>query len=190
MKIDDLPRMADFAFWAQAAEPALGVQRGAFLSVYQGNRQAAHEVALDAALMVGPRDGSSPRCRRREFGEGTATALLGELNSHVEEPLRRQRKWPGSPRALTGHLKRLVPNLRVVGIGITFSRDPDVARTRKITVSRGREYCVQTVQTVRKMPEGSDYSDVTLLFGRKRGRRPWLFGRFGRSGRKSRFPFL
>jgi hypothetical protein len=55
VKLDRLPRMADFALWVAAAEPALGCPEGAFLEAYTGNREQANELALEAALIV-------PRC--------------------------------------------------------------------------------------------------------------------------------
>jgi len=39
--LDGFPRMADFAQWAVAAEPALGLQEGEFMRAYTGNREAA-----------------------------------------------------------------------------------------------------------------------------------------------------
>ena len=36
-----LPRMADFALWATAAEPALGFAAGQFMAAYQANRRPA-----------------------------------------------------------------------------------------------------------------------------------------------------
>ena len=46
--------MADFARWVVAAEPALGWPAGSFLKAYTGNRDAIHEIALDAAVIVPP----------------------------------------------------------------------------------------------------------------------------------------
>jgi hypothetical protein len=42
------PRMADFALWASAAEPALGCGPGAFMSAYSGNRAEAVQETLDS----------------------------------------------------------------------------------------------------------------------------------------------
>jgi hypothetical protein len=40
------PRMADFALWAAAAEPAFGFQSGAFMNAYSGNRAEAVQETL------------------------------------------------------------------------------------------------------------------------------------------------
>src|SRR5262249_9225206 len=45
VRIDGLPRMADFTCWAVAAEPALGVPPGSFLAAYRANSADAVELA-------------------------------------------------------------------------------------------------------------------------------------------------
>ena len=70
-----MPRMADFARWATAAEPALGWPAGTFLRAYAGARESAVDLALEASpVAVEIRrfvDG-----RGVEVWEGTATELL------------------------------------------------------------------------------------------------------------------
>ncbi len=41
------PRMADFARWVTAAEPALGWPDGAFMAAYDANREAVGDAAID-----------------------------------------------------------------------------------------------------------------------------------------------
>ncbi|ABG04560.1 hypothetical protein Rxyl_1598 [Rubrobacter xylanophilus DSM 9941] len=45
-RLEELPRMADFAVWVAAAEEALPWEAGAFLAAYTGNRAEANELAL------------------------------------------------------------------------------------------------------------------------------------------------
>ncbi len=47
--LERLPRMADFALWATAAEPGLGLETGAFIDAYTGNRADANDLALEAS---------------------------------------------------------------------------------------------------------------------------------------------
>jgi hypothetical protein len=47
--LDCSPRMADFAQWAVAAEPALGLKEGEFMRAYVGNRESANDLALEAS---------------------------------------------------------------------------------------------------------------------------------------------
>jgi hypothetical protein len=51
--LEKLPRMADFAIWATAAESALGIAEGAFMTAYQGNQRDANDLALHKPLPSG-----------------------------------------------------------------------------------------------------------------------------------------
>jgi hypothetical protein len=48
VRLEGMPRMADFAVWATAAEKSLGWDAGTFMAAYSGNRQEATDSALDA----------------------------------------------------------------------------------------------------------------------------------------------
>ena len=113
VRLEGMPRMADFAVWATAAEEALGWEPGAFMKAYSGNRAEATESALEAdpvAISV------------REFMEdqdewtGTAGELWEALNELVGEAIRHTKAWPGAPNALSARMKRLAPVLRGIGI--------------------------------------------------------------------------
>lgn len=143
------PRMADFATWVTAAEPALGWTDGAFLEAYAENRATAHELALDGSAVAGgirellPESGGS--------WEGTAAELLEALAVTVGrddvERLQKRKEWPASPRGLAGDLRRLAPNLRAVGIEVSFVRDTSSSRRRTWTITReGPESTVRTVR--------------------------------------------
>ena len=119
--------MADFALWATAAEPGLGLERGQFMAAYQANRNAGNEVALE----------SSPVGRAviefvAEVGrwEGTSTELLEQLESRVDDKTKRLDGWPKAARSLSGTMKRLAPNLRTAGVGVEFRRQG--RRSRKL----------------------------------------------------------
>lgn len=56
-----LPRMADFATWVCAAEPALGWGEGSFLKAYGRNREDLNSLALEASELV-PHQLNSLRC--------------------------------------------------------------------------------------------------------------------------------
>src|SRR5262249_45303394 len=51
IKLPGLPRMADFALWATAAETAFGWPDGTFVEAYQGNRESA-ALAKNSSLKV------------------------------------------------------------------------------------------------------------------------------------------
>jgi hypothetical protein len=114
------PRLADFATWVEAAAPALGWEPGVFLDAMEVNRRTADAVAVEA-LPVGPVLLSF--MTHRDRWEGTATALLNELNALVTETVRKEREWPKSANRLSNQLRRLGPNLRRLGISLEGDRE-------------------------------------------------------------------
>ncbi len=126
VKLDRLPRMADFARWVVAAEPALPWKPGAFMEAYVGNRAAAHELAIEASVI-----GAAVRALVKSLGgwSGTASELLETLNSRLPRTGSGStvypQGWPKKANTLSGHLRRIAPNLRETGVSITTERDPD-----------------------------------------------------------------
>ena len=49
VKIDELPRLADFTAWVTACEETSGVSRGAFLEAYETNRTDVQNLALEVS---------------------------------------------------------------------------------------------------------------------------------------------
>ena len=125
---DDVPapnvRMADFARWVAAAEPALDCESGVFMSAYRENRAGAVHLILEASIVASP----VQKLVEIDDFEGTAAELLTRLADHVDEETRKQRSWPKRPHTLGGQLKRIAPALRRVGIVVEHDRD----RSRRI----------------------------------------------------------
>jgi hypothetical protein len=121
VKLDRLPRMADFAKWATACEGAYAAP-GTFMRAYKGNQAEAVETVVEAdhvAMAV-----RKLMATRIEWA-GTATELKEALEVYVLGPEGRQRApkgWPGSPHALSGHLRRAATALRKTGLEVGFSR--------------------------------------------------------------------
>jgi hypothetical protein len=61
---------------------------------------------------------------------GTAGELWEALNEFVGEGIKHTKVWPGAPNALSGHLKRLAPALRGIGIEYEDARLPGSERKR------------------------------------------------------------
>jgi hypothetical protein len=117
-RLDRLPRMADFALWASAAEAAPGWKPGTFLSAYEANRASANELVLDSSDVA-----TLLRASVGDEWAGTASQLLMMLNEKADDATRKRRDWPSSPQTLSGLLRRLAPNLRLAGIELDFERE-------------------------------------------------------------------
>ncbi len=127
VRLEGLPRMADFAVWATAAENSLGWEPGSFLRAYAGNREEATETALEADPVAAA---VRSFMEEREEWRGTAGELWKALNDLVDEDIRHTKVWPGAPNALSGRLKRLAPALRGIGIEYEDLRLPGGGRQR------------------------------------------------------------
>lgn len=108
--VPNLPRMADFARWVVAAEPALPWKPGEFLATYAANRQAAESLALDASpighyvvRIVDEHDG---------HWSGTAAELLSALEGLASPAEMKRPDWPIYPRTCRAALDRIGPALR------------------------------------------------------------------------------
>jgi hypothetical protein len=130
-KLDKLPRMADFARWVSAAEPALPWPIGGFMEAYDDSRADAVAQALQAdvvavAVMELLEDAG-------DF-EGTATELLEVLEAYVPEKTRQTRSWPKTPRTLSNRIRRAATFLRQTGVEVEFARKADASRQRIIRI--------------------------------------------------------
>jgi hypothetical protein len=123
VELEELPRMADFATWVVACERALGLKSGAFLRVYEGNRDAANELALESHP-VAKYLRELADANEGEGWLGSATELLALLNRKADHDERTLRIWPKTARGLSGALRRLAPNLRQAGVAVKFTREP------------------------------------------------------------------
>jgi hypothetical protein len=124
-KLGKLPRMADFAIWATACETALW-PAGTFCAAYSGNREDAAEDVLCADPLA-----NAVRALMARHAEwtGTASDLLRALGGMA---------GPRSPRALSGHLRRVATFLRETGIEVAFAKEGH-ARTRVIRIVKAPE---------------------------------------------------
>jgi hypothetical protein len=133
VKLDRLPRMADFAKWVIAAAPALRLDPDDWLATYEENRQQGHDIAVEASVVAAAvrrfmGDGDDEETKRGPWS-GTATALLETLNLSASDQTRRARAWPKSASALSGALGRLQPDLASLGLAVDIGR---TARRRGI----------------------------------------------------------
>jgi hypothetical protein len=131
VKIDMLPRMADFAKWVTACAPALGFSAEEFLDAYRANRAAASLTALESSPLV------SYVVSVAESGKwsGTATELLAKLEEEAPPNVTEHKSWPRTARGLSGILRRLAPNLRKIRVSVNLPDNPTGGR-RVITIKK------------------------------------------------------
>jgi putative DNA primase/helicase len=117
LKLDRLPRMADFMKWVSAAESGLGWETGDFVAAYNRNRADVADGAFEAdAVAVAIRD--FMRASTEQVWTGTATELLSRLAGHASDTIRKSRAWPATASGLGNRLDRAAPLLRVKGFVI------------------------------------------------------------------------
>jgi hypothetical protein len=155
VKLPTLPRMADFAIWVVACEPALPWPPGSFMEAYMGNRAEAVELSLEADVVA-----VAVRTHMADKNEwsGTPKALYEALENHVSEATQKSKAWPKAPNWLSNRLKRAATFLRKVGIEIDFGHSGD----RKTTITRkSQKNTVQTVQTAQTQENQGSSADDT-----------------------------
>ena len=141
VKLEKVPRMADFAEWVTAAEPALPWEKGTFLIEYIYNRECLVDIALEADPV-----GTAVMELMGKYGEwsGTPTDLLNALNKIVPKVLQRRNTWPKRPNTLSNRLSQVAPALRKKGIEFEKSKSGQ----RKITITKTAKKTGEIVQTV------------------------------------------
>lgn len=135
VKLDRLPRMADFAKWAEACCRGLGYPPGAFLRAYDANRADAAGVFLSECPVVEPL--RTFLGEQQGEWEGTATDLYDALSRIAGESVTKRKDWPKLPQVLTGKLKKIAPNLRADGIEVGEGR---TAKRRTLVIKLIKEY--------------------------------------------------
>lgn len=134
VKLKALPRMADPIIWVTAGERSLGIPAGAFLEAYSQNKDAIEKLALEASPVVEP----LRTLLKKGDWDGTASDLLQELARIAAPEVVRRRNWPRIPNFFTNTLRRLAPNLRSVGIRVSFHRTTDRDRRRLVSIATVR----------------------------------------------------
>jgi hypothetical protein len=132
VQLDRLPRLADFALWVAAAESAMGLEKNQFINAYAKNREETNSLALDSSVVA---TAIVSMIDTVGLWSGTATELLSELGTQVDDETKKQPGWPRRGNALSNKLRRLAPNLRAVGITISFDREGK-KRSRIISIEK------------------------------------------------------
>jgi hypothetical protein len=137
VELDKLPRMADFAKWAVACEPALGFEAGTFMKAYEENRRDANRATLEDS----PIAGHVKNLADGEGFSGTASELLKAVRALAEakqEDTSRRAGFPQTGQGMRAALARLDTNLRTDGVNVAFPRKGDKKRILTITRCEGQ----------------------------------------------------
>jgi len=127
VKMNEAPRMADFAKWVIAAEPALKWPPGSFLDSYRSNRKSANRMALDSSPIL---EHLRTLVIRHGF-IGTASQLLLRLQN-IAKDRAKDPYFPKYAKALSSHLRRIAPNLRADDFEIEFDIKTPGGNSRKL----------------------------------------------------------
>ncbi len=128
VKLEEIPRMADFCIWAEAAGPAFGWHPGEFTAAYQDNRADAISIVVTADVVA---ETILVLVDEVKVWQGAASELLDKLNSRVSDQIKRSDQWPKAPNALSNRLRRAAPGLRAMGLEVI---EHDLARPRNTPV--------------------------------------------------------
>ncbi|CAN5564270.1 hypothetical protein BH10ACI1_BH10ACI1_10860 [soil metagenome] len=168
VSLAELPRLADFALWVTAAEQALGFEENSFMKAYTQNRENAHTIVLEDSILA---EVLQELCEKNatdgkyEQDEVLLKDFLAELKVKADtdgKERSKDKKFPKTPKGLRNQIERINPNLREIGIFITFHGRTGGNANKGASLSL--EYdCNQTSQTSQtsQSPENkAETSDV------------------------------
>jgi putative DNA primase/helicase len=126
VKLEELPRMADFARLGVAAEPDLPVPPKAFLDAYLGNRAGLTQAAIEDDAFIGE---VAAIARNSGYWEGTATELRNLVLYLWGQDEASDGRVPSSPNAVSSRLRQFLPALRAEGVEVVLDhREPGTGR--------------------------------------------------------------
>ena len=132
VRLQRLPRMADFAQWSVATE---AVPSGVFIAAFERSASEANETVAEtdpvaisvAAFMMG-----------RDRWSGTAAELLRVLSNNdlAEAQPSAWKTWPREPSSFGKKIRVATPVLRKRGVEVVIGKATDHVKTRTITLSK------------------------------------------------------
>jgi len=132
VKLDKLPRMADFTRWGYAIAEVLGYGGERFLDAYRNNRNQSNEEAISshpaAATVVA-------LMKENQSWSGSVASLLGELERVAEQEKinTKVKTFPKAAHILSRRLKEVKSNLEDVGITFDIRHAGD---SKKVSIQK------------------------------------------------------
>jgi hypothetical protein len=112
----NLPRLADYARFAIAAEKAIGLKPGEFRETFDLCREESRQVVIEASPIG---EAIIRLVEREKYWNGTAVQLLAVLDSDTSESVKRLKGWPKAANSLRAKLNRLAPDLPSIGVQVS-----------------------------------------------------------------------
>jgi hypothetical protein len=119
IKLKRIPRMADFATWVTAAEPALGLKRGTFLKIYKENQTESKLDGLEQDLLG---IAISKCLDQQKTISGSATEILEILSKYVPPSSLNSKEWLTTPNKFRNKINRIQPLLDAQKIAYEYVR--------------------------------------------------------------------
>jgi hypothetical protein len=125
VKLEELPRMADFAEIGELIARCLGYEEGTFTKAYNANIGFTNEEAINASLVA---TAVIHLMNTQAIWSGMSKDLLSKLNDMINRTpdiswISKNKEWPKTPRTLSDRLNEVIPNLRDIGIIVHREHD-------------------------------------------------------------------
>lgn len=135
VKLEELPRMADFAEISELVARCLGYEDNQFIQAYNRNISNMNEEAVEVSTVA---TAIIELMSQIPVWKGKADALRVKLNEVVVakkelSSIVYAKGWPRTPHALRARLTEIEPNLKEIGIIVDYEKDPHT-KTDTITI--------------------------------------------------------
>jgi hypothetical protein len=192
VKLAELPRMADFAEMAELVARCLGYKDGEFTEAYNRNIGFTNEQAIEASPIA---TALIELMDQRAVWSGKASGLMVDLNDLVASKrelssIIYSKSWPKTRRALRDRLNEIEPNLKEVGIIISYQENKH-AKSSTITIVNNNYFTLEqtfwaTFKTLEeaeaKDPANMTQIDKSTVSGDKLRQALIATGRFKKNG--------
>jgi hypothetical protein len=125
VKLEELPRMADFAEMGEPISKCLGYPEGKFTEAYSRNIGITNEEVIDSNLVA---TAITLLLKKQQMYAGKAGELLalfndlGTKNREIQNIVN-NKWWPKTPKAFSNRITEIEPNLKEIGIIIERVED-------------------------------------------------------------------
>jgi hypothetical protein len=176
VKLEELPRMADFAEMSELVSRCLGYPEGKFTETYNRNIGFTNEEAIESSPVA---TAVIEMMNHNPVWTGKADGLKVALSDVIESKrelasMVYTKNWPKSPRALRDRLNEIEPNLKEIGIVISYKEDK---HTKSSTITIVNNNYITRDQTFweaweeletaeRENPNNMTADDKTTISGR------------------------